>query len=626
MALVTTDFNVNITPGAMPPVVHVSEYDIGRSYTVGLIGENDDTFTIPTGTTVTIEGTLNSAVGFSTPATISNNKVAFTLTESMTAYAGKAWCKIKLTLSDEPVQTCAFILAVDRAGVEAETVIGAPGFEEQIQAAVEDYLDQTGLVVDATLSQSGKPADAKAAGDRINALDSAVFGQTETTFVEEVQNTRAYAAGKVNYAASQGETITVSISGSAFTGTNATLYFWYEGSTSHTSVGTINLNTDTEYTLANNVTAVEVYSANGGAGTVRFEISKLSGSGNGLVEQVQNLGTRINDVSSDVSDLANVIGSESTVYTTAHSGGNLTYGLDYSAKQGDVIGIRPYGTVFPRDFCYLYVRYVGDSSNTNLGAIPVGEETRVTLTKNLQHIYLYVADALSGTASVEVHVLGIKDDVDELLASANPLKGKKLNFLGDSITYGSGSSHPFTYYLEQKYGCTCRNYGIAGSTIQYDENRNPMCIRYAEMDDDADIVAVMGGTNDYWNNKPLGTMGDTTNTTFYGALDVLINGMIAKYPAALFYMVTPPHGDNGGNFDGSAKSNSGSMQDIANAVKEVAAKYAVPVLDVFNAGGLYPSISAQKDLFYSDGVHLNTEGQKKLANLHAAFLLTNVRD
>lgn len=140
MALVTTDFNINITPGAMPPVVHVSEYDIGRSYTVGLIGENNDTFTIPTGTTATIEGTLNGVVGFSVPATISNNKVAFTLTESMTAYAGKAWCKIKLTLNDEPIQTCAFIIAVDRAGVESETVIGAPGFEEQIKDAVSEEI------------------------------------------------------------------------------------------------------------------------------------------------------------------------------------------------------------------------------------------------------------------------------------------------------------------------------------------------------------------------------------------------------------------------------------------------------------------------------------------------------
>jgi lysophospholipase L1-like esterase len=349
-------------------------------------------------------------------------------------------------------------------------------------------------------------ADVETNGGKITDLENVVNGQTGTIFEEEVQNTRNYATGKVNYSANQGETITINISGSAFTGTNTTLYFWYVGDTKHTSVGTINLNTDKDYTLANDITAVEVYSTNGGAGTVKFIIKKGADAG-GLVTDVQ---------------------------------------------------------------------------------------------ENAQEI-----------ANVKSFV--------------NILNGKKLNFLGDSITYGSGASHPFTYYLQSVYGCTCQNYGIAGSTIQYDVNRNPMCVRYADMDDDAEIVAVMGGTNDYWNNKPLGTMGDTSNTTFYGALDVLIQGMIAKYPSAFFYMVTPPHGDNGGNFDGSTKSNSGSMQDIANAVKEVAEKYSIPVLDLFNKGGFYPSIAAQKTLYYSDGVHLNTNGQKKLAQLHAAFILSNYR-
>lgn len=141
MALVETAFTVNVTPSEMPPVIHVSEYDIGRSYTVSIIGENGNAFTIPTGTTATVEGTLNKKVGFSESATVSGNTVTFTLTENMTAQAGKAWCKIKLTLNSEPIQTCAFILAVDRAGVEADTVIGASGFQEQINQGVAEYFD-----------------------------------------------------------------------------------------------------------------------------------------------------------------------------------------------------------------------------------------------------------------------------------------------------------------------------------------------------------------------------------------------------------------------------------------------------------------------------------------------------
>lgn len=142
MSLVNKTFAVNVTPGMMPPIVHVSEYDVGRAYTVSILDEQGNTFTIPSGTTASIEGTLNGSVGFTQSATVSNNQVSFTLSQSMTAYSGKAWCKIKLTQNSQPIQTCAFVLAVDRAGVEADTVIGAPGFEEQIVNAVNDWLDE----------------------------------------------------------------------------------------------------------------------------------------------------------------------------------------------------------------------------------------------------------------------------------------------------------------------------------------------------------------------------------------------------------------------------------------------------------------------------------------------------
>lgn len=145
MALVNRSFSVNVTPGEMPPIVHVSEYDVGRAYTVSILDEQGNTFTIPTGTTASIEGTLNGTVGFTQTATVSNNQVSFTLSESMTAYSGKAWCKIKLTQNSQPIQTCAFILAVDRAGVEADTVIGAPGFEEQIADAAAEWMEQQGF-------------------------------------------------------------------------------------------------------------------------------------------------------------------------------------------------------------------------------------------------------------------------------------------------------------------------------------------------------------------------------------------------------------------------------------------------------------------------------------------------
>jgi len=316
-----------------------------------------------------------------------------------------------------------------------------------------------------------------------------------------------------------------------------------------------------------------------------------------------------------VQNLERQAGDKSAIKSVAYESGSLNLPLDYYESEGKTIEILPSGS-FKSTVTTLYLRYAGAESNTNLGNIAVGEKTYVLLPTTIEKVIVYSSSANAGTITLAVRTVGVKDSIETY---GNILKGKKLNYLGDSITYG-GAYTPFTTYLTNVYDCIARNYGIAGSTIQYDADRNPMSVRYADMDDDAEIVACMGGTNDYWNNLPLGQMGDTTYNTYYGALDVLIQGMIAKYPTAFFYMVTPPHGYNGGNFDGEAKSNAGSMQDIANAVKEVSAKYGVPVLDVFNEGGLYPKIQEQYDAYYADGVHLNNAGQQKLAQMHYKFI------
>lgn len=205
MALVAKTLTLDITPGAIPQVVNVSEYDENREYTVTLIDEGG-VYQIPSGTTATVEGTIGGNA-FSESAIVSGNTITFTLSESMTAKAGDVWCKIKLTKDSKPIQTCAFILRCDRAGAEAGAVIGASGFEEQIAEAAGAWLEDqgftsptigvteitgghrvtvtdyegsesfdvmdgedTGVEVDTTLSVAGDAADAKATGDALKSL------------------------------------------------------------------------------------------------------------------------------------------------------------------------------------------------------------------------------------------------------------------------------------------------------------------------------------------------------------------------------------------------------------------------------------------------------------------------
>ena len=95
MALVNQTLKLEITPGGVPPKLHVTEYDENMQIVAQLF-QRGQYYEIPSGTTAKVEGTLDGHP-FSADATVDGSNVIFELTKGMTAYAGRAWTKIKLT-------------------------------------------------------------------------------------------------------------------------------------------------------------------------------------------------------------------------------------------------------------------------------------------------------------------------------------------------------------------------------------------------------------------------------------------------------------------------------------------------------------------------------------------------
>lgn len=115
------------------------------------------------------------------------------------------------------------------------------------------------------------------------------------------------------------------------------------------------------------------------------------------------------------------------------------------------------------------------------------------------------------------------------------LDGLAINFLGDSITEGCGTSGPektFAQVLARScHLSAARNYGIGGTRIA--RQRTPsadsridrdFCRRAAEMDPNADIIVVFGGTNDFGHgDAPFGTPQDRSPDSFYGACHFFVS-------------------------------------------------------------------------------------------------------
>ena len=221
------------------------------------------------------------------------------------------------------------------------------------------------------------------------------------------------------------------------------------------------------------------------------------------------------------------------------------------------------------------------------------------------------------------------------------LKGKIIDFLGDSITEGVGvtdiENNRYDNVMKRTYGLAeVYNYGIGGSRLAHqskpsDKPRHDLCFcgRVYDLNRSADIIVVYGGVNDYLHgDAPIGKMGDTTPATFYGAVRFLMNFLKTEFadktilfmsPARLFYQ----------GLDGSKPSNSPKKRDDAlpvlgytKIIKETAALFDIPVLDLFEKLGIDPCDPAQWKKYTVDGLHFNDEGHPFIAKCLGEFLLS----
>lgn len=95
-------------------------------------------------------------------------------------------------------------------------------------------------------------------------------------------------------------------------------------------------------------------------------------------------------------------------------------------------------------------------------------------------------------------------------ASPDPLFGKRLLFLGSSVTYGSAANGvSFVDCLAERHGCLCRKEAVSGTTL-CDDDKDSYVSRLFAVDPSVpvDALLVQLSTNDAWMNKPVGTIAE----------------------------------------------------------------------------------------------------------------------
>lgn len=137
--MIVQNAKLNLIPGAVLPRINVTQYDYGSRSLKFEIWNGSQRFTLANGMTARVQGTKPDRFGFDYDATVdvSNNLVVCNLTQQMTAAYGDCVCEIVLLKTGERIGTLNFVLDIQPAGINDDTVISDSELPDIIAQATE---------------------------------------------------------------------------------------------------------------------------------------------------------------------------------------------------------------------------------------------------------------------------------------------------------------------------------------------------------------------------------------------------------------------------------------------------------------------------------------------------------
>ena len=230
----------------------------------------------------------------------------------------------------------------------------------------------------------------------------------------------------------------------------------------------------------------------------------------------------------------------------------------------------------------------------------------------------------------------------------HPWMQKRVAYLGDSITdpKNDGSKLKYWNYLQDWLGITPLVYGKSGR--QWNDIPRQADLLQKEHGNEVDAIIIFIGTNDYNNGVPIGQwyeekeeqvvyghgepkkpvtrkrrMMKMDPDTYRGRINIALDKVKRMYPEKQIVLLTPIHraqfyrSDTNWQITEDYTNQCGIyMEEYVRAVKEAGNIWAVPVVDLNAAGGLFPMMDEHAQYFHdkdTDRLHPNDKGHERLA-------------
>jgi len=253
----------------------------------------------------------------------------------------------------------------------------------------------------------------------------------------------------------------------------------------------------------------------------------------------------------------------------------------------------------------------------------------------------YTADSTGESAEYRVRSY-LEKNGEKIVSDASPavsdrkkrLAGKKILFVGDSITWGFITKSrqtpvPFPERVSQMTGAVCTNEGIPNCNFARKKLKDTnSIITRTQMGGVSyigyDVIVFACGTNDYGHNIRIGSYKNTKAHTFCGAVNETIAEAKRQNPKARIILMTPimrlRNNSKWCDTNGYTVKNRVrcTLEDYCDALKKLAKKNKVECFDT-KTHTVFTETNAKR--YLSDGLHPTPAGYTALGDSVAAYLL-----
>lgn len=196
------------------------------------------------------------------------------------------------------------------------------------------------------------------------------------------------------------------------------------------------------------------------------------------------------------------------------------------------------------------------------------------------------------------------DGVERMESS--PLTGKRVLFLGSSVTYGAASlQEGIPEYFAVRFGCKVTKEAVSGTTLVNDADSSYVhrLLHHIDPAEDYSLIVIQLSTNDATKKKPLGeiaegyALSDFDTHTVTGALEYTIAYSRETWDCPVAFYT-------GSRYDSEAYA------AMVQRLFELQEKWGVGVLDLWTDDAFNAIADSERRLYMNDRIHPTKAGYR----------------